>query len=322
MNLWKNYYKILGVDPKASIEDITKKYRQLARENHPDFNENADENFIREINEAYDVLKNRATRAVYDRICALDLFEENEFSRENPFTGNNPFSDNEDINERKSYFGKPKNGDYYEGRDNFFNDELNNPYRDVSYNPDYQRREDQLNLIYDYLDKELHYLKAIENEFVENKKSILLYTSDIIINKLSLPFYNKSLFLLNVYKIKMNNDKEFKSKCEKITLAFYETLYKLARVLENNAYKCLCYNKTIEEKLNCIERSDELYETVFALLGMTIQEANIYDICNDKKLTKHEKKCNSLKYEICLCYRSYFKLAEKNKKILVKTYIK
>jgi DnaJ-class molecular chaperone len=31
-----NYYEILGVDEKATQEDIKKAYRNLAKENHPD----------------------------------------------------------------------------------------------------------------------------------------------------------------------------------------------------------------------------------------------------------------------------------------------
>ena len=35
---YKDYYKVLGVDRKASADDIKRKYRKLALELHPDKN--------------------------------------------------------------------------------------------------------------------------------------------------------------------------------------------------------------------------------------------------------------------------------------------
>src|SRR5881397_1713782 len=65
----KDPYKILGVDKKASAEDIKKAYRKLARQYHPDRNpgdEKAEERF-KEISEAYDVLSDPEKRKRYDR---------------------------------------------------------------------------------------------------------------------------------------------------------------------------------------------------------------------------------------------------------------
>lgn len=65
---YKDYYKILGVDRKASQEEIKKVYRRLAKEYHPDANPNnkeAEEKF-KDINEAYEVLGNPAKREKYD----------------------------------------------------------------------------------------------------------------------------------------------------------------------------------------------------------------------------------------------------------------
>ncbi|NWG05900.1 MAG: DnaJ domain-containing protein [Chloroflexi bacterium] len=67
---YKDYYKILGVDRKASDEDIRKAYRKLAKQYHPDYNPNnkqAEERF-KEINEAYEVLSDSKKRAHYDRL--------------------------------------------------------------------------------------------------------------------------------------------------------------------------------------------------------------------------------------------------------------
>ena len=67
---YKDYYKILGVDRKASDDDIRKAYRKLAKQHHPDYNPNnkqAEERF-KEINEAYEVLSDAKKRSHYDRL--------------------------------------------------------------------------------------------------------------------------------------------------------------------------------------------------------------------------------------------------------------
>jgi len=65
----KDYYDILGVDRKASQEDIKKAYRKLARKYHPDLNagDKAAEQKFKEINDAYGVLGDEKKRSEYDR---------------------------------------------------------------------------------------------------------------------------------------------------------------------------------------------------------------------------------------------------------------
>jgi curved DNA-binding protein len=64
-----DYYKILGIDKKASANDIKSAYRKLARKYHPDLNPNdadAKKNF-QQINEANEVLSNPEKRKKYDK---------------------------------------------------------------------------------------------------------------------------------------------------------------------------------------------------------------------------------------------------------------
>src|SRR5690606_9160211 len=65
----KDFYQVLGVDRKASADELKKAYRKLAMQYHPDKNQgNKDaEQRFKEISEAYDVLKDAQKRAAYDR---------------------------------------------------------------------------------------------------------------------------------------------------------------------------------------------------------------------------------------------------------------
>ena len=65
----KDPYKVLGVDKKASQEDIKKAYRKLARKYHPDTNQgdkSAEERF-KEIQQAYSVVGDAEKRKQYDQ---------------------------------------------------------------------------------------------------------------------------------------------------------------------------------------------------------------------------------------------------------------
>ncbi len=68
---YKDYYKTLGVEKTSSAEEIKKSYRKLARKYHPDINqEPGAEDKVKEVNEAYEVLKNKEKRAAYDQMGA------------------------------------------------------------------------------------------------------------------------------------------------------------------------------------------------------------------------------------------------------------
>jgi len=67
---YKDYYKSLGVERKAGMDDIRKAYRKLAMQFHPDKNpgdKKAEEKF-KDINEAYQVLSDEKKRARYDQL--------------------------------------------------------------------------------------------------------------------------------------------------------------------------------------------------------------------------------------------------------------
>jgi len=67
---YRDYYKILTVDKKASQDEIKKQYRKLARKYHPDKNpdDKASEEKFKELQEAYEVLKDPEKRSKYDTL--------------------------------------------------------------------------------------------------------------------------------------------------------------------------------------------------------------------------------------------------------------
>ncbi len=69
----KDYYQVLGVAEDATAKDITKAYRKLARELHPDKNPDdaAAEERFKDVSAAYDVLGDETKRAEYDEVRRL-----------------------------------------------------------------------------------------------------------------------------------------------------------------------------------------------------------------------------------------------------------
>ncbi len=64
---FKDYYALLGVERSTPPEAVKKAYRRLARKYHPDVSKEPDaEARFKEVQEAYEVLKDPAKRAAYD----------------------------------------------------------------------------------------------------------------------------------------------------------------------------------------------------------------------------------------------------------------
>jgi DnaJ-class molecular chaperone len=68
----RDFYRILQVDPDAEPEVIAAAFRRLAAKYHPDVNPDPDaDERMRELNAAYDVLRDPASRQTYDRARGL-----------------------------------------------------------------------------------------------------------------------------------------------------------------------------------------------------------------------------------------------------------
>ncbi|MEO8856277.1 MAG: DnaJ C-terminal domain-containing protein [Burkholderiaceae bacterium] len=68
---FKDYYKVMGLERGASVDEVKKAYRKLARKFHPDVSKDPQaEAHFKELGEAYEVLKDPEKRAAYDRLGA------------------------------------------------------------------------------------------------------------------------------------------------------------------------------------------------------------------------------------------------------------
>jgi len=85
----EDYYQVLGVDKKATADEIKKAYRKLAVKWHPDKNPNnkaAAEEKFKKISEAYAVLSDAEKRQNYDNFGSADQFRQ-QYSQEDIFRG-------------------------------------------------------------------------------------------------------------------------------------------------------------------------------------------------------------------------------------------
>lgn len=147
-----DYYKILGIDKKASDKDIKKAYRKLARKYHPDLNpdDKVAETKFKEINEANEVLSDPENRKKYDKYGKdwehADRLDE-QAKQQQQYQGGNPFGgggrtsgggySEEDFSDffssmfggGGSSFGGGERSRSFKGQD--FNAELNLDLKDV-----------------------------------------------------------------------------------------------------------------------------------------------------------------------------------------------
>ncbi|HSW99945.1 MAG TPA: molecular chaperone DnaJ [Patescibacteria group bacterium] len=82
----RDYYEVLGVGKNASADEIKKAFRRLAVQHHPD-KEGGDETKFKELNEAYEVLKDASKRQRYDQFGHAGVGGGADASGGNPFGG-------------------------------------------------------------------------------------------------------------------------------------------------------------------------------------------------------------------------------------------
>jgi curved DNA-binding protein len=114
---YKDYYKVLGVDKKASQDEIKKAYRVLAVKHHPDKNPDnkvAEEQF-KLANEANEVLGNTEKRKKYDELGEnWQQYEKQGYQQGNPFGGNQGGQFRYESNGNDTFGGQSDFSDFFE----------------------------------------------------------------------------------------------------------------------------------------------------------------------------------------------------------------
>jgi curved DNA-binding protein len=112
---YKDYYKVLGVDKKASQDEIKKAYRILAVKHHPDKNpdnKEAEEKF-KLANEANEVLSNPTKRKKYDEL-GENWQQYDKGNQQNPFNGTSGSQQFYEGNGNDAFGGQSDFSDFFE----------------------------------------------------------------------------------------------------------------------------------------------------------------------------------------------------------------
>lgn len=105
---YKDYYKTLGVDRKATQDELKRAYRKLARKYHPDVSKEVDAELkFKELGEAYEVLKDPEKRVAYDQLGSN-------------WNSQQGFKPPPDFGAGFEFHGAPRGGGGQEGFSDFF----------------------------------------------------------------------------------------------------------------------------------------------------------------------------------------------------------
>jgi curved DNA-binding protein CbpA len=118
----KDYYKVLGLDSKASEKDIKIAYHKLAKKYHPDLNKGKTTEEFKEMSAAYDILSDSSKKRQYDEYRDLNFSDKSNY---NPFHKTN--WDTRDHNKSQEY----RHGSSIEGfNQSFYSKKTTYSFRD------------------------------------------------------------------------------------------------------------------------------------------------------------------------------------------------
>lgn len=103
-----DYYKVLNISENATLEEIKKAFRELAKEYHPDKNKSSDASVkFREVFEAYEILKDKITKDIFDeRRRKFYNRKSAEFNNEK-YTNSETYENvKKEANKRAEYFSR------------------------------------------------------------------------------------------------------------------------------------------------------------------------------------------------------------------------
>lgn len=132
---FKDYYQILGVSADADQQQIKQAYRKKARQFHPDVSteSNAEERF-KEINEAYEALRDAGKRAEYDQLRRHGYRAGDDFQRPPGWQSGRPFNQGAHNADFSDFFSSIF-GQSAAGQDPFRQNRSQGPF-----GPDYRAR--------------------------------------------------------------------------------------------------------------------------------------------------------------------------------------
>lgn len=110
----RDYYEVLGINKSASADEIKKAFRKLAVKYHPD-KDGGDETKFKEINEAYEVLKDQQKRQRYDQFghAGVGGASGGSYAGGNPFEGFQGFGGGQNGQHFEFNFGEGGLGDIF-----------------------------------------------------------------------------------------------------------------------------------------------------------------------------------------------------------------
>lgn len=111
-----DYYKILNITENATLEEIKKAFRELAKIYHPDKNKSNDASLkFREVFEAYEILKNKTTRDIFDERRRKFYYNTNtDFNNQNYTKSESYEYVKKEANKRAEYFSRMTFDDFLE----------------------------------------------------------------------------------------------------------------------------------------------------------------------------------------------------------------
>lgn len=110
-------YEILKISPNATYEEIKIAYRKMAMEYHPDVNQDANDEMMYKINEAYKVLKDTESRRLYDET----LRKSGQYQKNNSTTGFDNQNNPTPTSSRETFRKHTSTSHSYGKRHNYYN---------------------------------------------------------------------------------------------------------------------------------------------------------------------------------------------------------
>lgn len=278
MNYKEDYYKILEVSENATAEEIKKAYRSLAKEYHPDKNDDSEESkqIFQKISEAYQILSDPVKRKTYDSnrkkqekvLTPEDLSEEFKNNRKNfaKMVAVKELIDNKEKEIEKLL--KEKYTLIYEALDNKYT------------NKQYLKKAKELIIKFETIEKYLKELKInLNNKYITQTDRIekIIYYIDETIKEIPL-----DLEELKIKEDRKELENDFSYILDSTTILVNDSIKELLDLYE-------------QVYLGNISRTE--YKNIYDLLLLSYQDA-IQQVKSLKEIRKKNQLCDEYKEKL------------------------